>query len=73
MPMLRRFFSNDVTRGDSTETVVLITPHIVSETGSTIDAQKVETVRQAEQLLDDEAEASETQLEEVTPHWPPPP
>ena len=51
VPVLRRLFSNDLRTGTSTETVVLITPHIVSETGSTVDADKVETVREAEQLL----------------------
>jgi type II secretory pathway component GspD/PulD (secretin) len=70
IPVLRRLFSNDLRTGTSTETVVLITPHIVSDTGSTIDADKVETVREIEQLLEDDASASETQLEEVTPRLP---
>jgi type II secretory pathway component GspD/PulD (secretin) len=72
VPVLRRLFSNDVKSGTSTETVVLITPHIVSDSGSTIDAQKVDAVRDAERLLGAEAEASRTQLEAVTPGSPPP-
>ena len=72
VPVLRRLFSNDLRTGTSTETVVLITPHIVSDSGSTIDARKVETVEAIERLLDDDAEASESQLEEVTPRLPSP-
>ena len=67
VPVLRRLFSNDVKTGNSTETVVLITPHIVSETGSTIDAEKVEAVHEAERVLGAEAEASKAQIEAVMP------
>jgi type II secretory pathway component GspD/PulD (secretin) len=67
VPVLRRLFSNDLRSGNSTETVVLITPHIVSDAGSTIDAAKVETVREAERLLEAEADAAEEQLEAVQP------
>jgi type II secretory pathway component GspD/PulD (secretin) len=67
VPVLRRLFSNDVKTGNNTETVVLITPHIVSDSGSTIEADKVETVREAERLLKSEAEASKAQIEAVTP------
>jgi hypothetical protein len=48
----------------------LITPHLVSDAGSTIDAAKIETVRQAEHVLGTEERASEQQLEAVTPHPP---
>jgi type II secretory pathway component GspD/PulD (secretin) len=70
IPVLRRLFANDVKIGNNTETVVLITPHLVSDAGSTIDAAKIETVRQAEQTLGTEARASEQQLEDVTPRVP---
>jgi type II secretory pathway component GspD/PulD (secretin) len=72
VPVLRRLFSNDVKTGNNTETVVLITPHIVSDNGSTIEADKVETVREAERLLKSEAEASKAQIEAVTPKGPKP-
>lgn len=70
VPVLRRLFSNDVKNGTSTETVVLITPHIISDTGSTLDAAKVEAVREAEQALGAESDASEAQLEAVRPKLP---
>ncbi|CAN5168218.1 N/A [soil metagenome] len=62
VPVVGRLFSNNVKIGVNTETIVLITPHIVADTGSAIADAKVQTVREVERLLDREAGASEEQL-----------
>lgn len=66
VPVLGKLFSNNVKIGVNTETIVLITPHIVADAGSAIEAAKVETVRDVESLLDAEAGASEEQLNDLT-------
>ena len=66
MPVFGKLFSNNVTIGVDTETIVLITPHIISDSGSAFDVEKVDAVRAAERLLDAEAAASEDQLDELT-------
>ena len=66
VPVLRRLFSNNLKVGVNTETIVLITPHIVSDAGSAIGSAKVDTVREVERLLDAEAGDSEQQLNDLT-------
>lgn len=66
IPLLGKLFSNNVQVGVYTETIVLITPHIVADAGSTTGREKIKSVRDAARLLDAEANASEEQLNELT-------
>jgi type II secretory pathway component GspD/PulD (secretin) len=51
LPLVGRLFANDERVGSSTETIVLITPHIVPPGGAQSDAPEVERVKRAEQEL----------------------
>ncbi|HUO82311.1 MAG TPA: secretin N-terminal domain-containing protein [Gammaproteobacteria bacterium] len=66
IPLLGKLFSNNVKVGTNTETIVLITPHIVADSGSLVEPAKIEKVREAERLLGGEAAQTEQQLEELT-------
>lgn len=67
IPLLGKLFSNNVQIGVNTETIVLITPYIVTDAGSQIQDAKVKTVRDVERLLDSEAVEAEERINEVTP------
>jgi type II secretory pathway component GspD/PulD (secretin) len=66
IPLVGRLFSNNVKIGTNTETIVLITPHIVADSGSLVEPAKIDKVREAERLLGGEAAATEEQLDELT-------
>lgn len=66
IPLVGRLFSNNVKIGTNTETIVLITPHIVADSGSLVEPAKIDKVREAESLLGGEAAATEEQLDELT-------
>lgn len=67
IPGLGRLFSNRVTTALDTETIVLITPHIVEPDGGALGLAKIDMVRDAERMLNQEAAASEEQLNTVMP------
>jgi type II secretory pathway component GspD/PulD (secretin) len=67
LPLLGRAFSSTDDTGSSTETIVLITPHIVAETGAGVDPLSRDKVDKAERILDLRGAVMDQKIERIAP------
>lgn len=64
VPGLRRLFSNKLKTNANTETIVLITPHVVRDFSEQWNADATEKVEEARKILANEAARGESELNE---------
>jgi len=67
LPLVGRAFSSTDDAGSTTETIVLITPRIVSADGSTVDAASEKKLEEAEQVLKLRGEVLEQRFDRIVP------
>jgi type II secretory pathway component GspD/PulD (secretin) len=67
LPLLGRAFSSTDDGGSTTETIVLITPHIVAETGAMVDPLSRDKVDKAERILDLRGAVMDRKIERIAP------
>lgn len=65
LPLLKSLFSNRAVSSVNTELVVLISPYIIDQTMSAVDANAVEQVERARVELERPPEAVDTEMEKV--------
>ena len=67
LPLIGRAFSNTADTGASTETIVLITPHIVTADGAMVDAPSAQKVQDAERVLDLRNDTLDRKIQLIAP------
>jgi type II secretory pathway component GspD/PulD (secretin) len=67
LPLVGRAFSSTDDGGSTTETIVLITPHIVAATGPAVDAVSAQKVEQTEQVLKLRGDVLDQKIERLAP------
>jgi type II secretory pathway component GspD/PulD (secretin) len=67
IPLVGRIFSNTADTGASTETIVLITPHIVPAGGAMIDTGSAQKVEETERVLGLRNDLLDRKIEQIAP------